>query len=92
MGLSLADFDRLTPDEFDEVYRAWERAHLREGWEQARFLACSILQPWTKKALRATDVCRFAWDDEHLKALQAETAATASTRERFEELKQKFEQ
>lgn len=83
VGLTLDDFDRLTPDEFADVYQAWERSHLREPWEQARFMACSCLQPWSKKSLKVTDVCRFAWDNEHL---NADTPAAPSTRERFEEL------
>ena len=80
---SLTDFDALTPEEFAEVYGAWERSHLREPWEQVRFLACSNLQPWSKKSLKVTDVCRFSWDNERL---NADTPAAPSTRERFEEL------
>ena len=86
VGISLADFDALTPTEFEEVYRCWERSHLREPWEQARFLACSNLQPWSKKSLKVTDVCRFTWDDEHL----GKQTTEPSTRERFEEVCKKL--
>lgn len=87
VGLTLDDFDRLTPDEFADVYQAWERSHLREPWEQVRFLACSNLQPWSKKSLKVTDVCRFSWDDERQRTQHTEVEP--STRERFEEVKRK---
>ena len=89
VGLKLADFDSLTPAEFDEVYRCWERSHLREPWEQARFLACSFLQPWSKRSLKATDICRFSWDNERQQAQHTEVEP--STRERFEEVCRKAE-
>ena len=61
------------------------QTHIREPWEQNRFLACCILQPWSKKALKVTDICRFEWDSR-----ADERATTAvSTRERFEELKKR---
>jgi len=85
VGMSLADFDALTPEEFAEVYGAWERSHLREPWEQVRFLACSNLQPWSKKSLKVTDVCRFSWDNERQQAQHTEPVEP-STRERFEEV------
>lgn len=90
VGMSLTDFDALTPEEFAEVYGAWERSHLREPWEQVRFLACSNLQPWSKKSLKVTDVCRFSWDNERQLTHPAEPAAP-STRERFEEVCRKAE-
>ncbi len=87
MQMSLDDFDRLTPTEYAAVFRSFERTHLREGWEHARFIACACLQPWTKKTLKPQDVCKFEWDNEHLKAIQHKTGTTAqSTRERVDEL------
>lgn len=84
MRLSLADFDALTPDEFAAVYNAFERAHVREPWERARFVACSSLQPWSRRSLSVRDICHFAWDDDPTPDRQPH--ATASTRERFEEI------
>ena len=83
--MSLSDFERCSPDEFHAIYESWERTHLREAWEQARFLACCILQPWSKKALKVTDICRFEWDTR----ADERTPAAESTRERFEELVRK---
>ena len=81
--MSLADFERCTPDEFGQVYRHWERTHVCEPWERTRFLACSMLQPWSKKALKTTDVCHFEWD---APTDGVQFHEEESTRERFEEL------
>ena len=83
IGMSLTDFDRCTPQEFHRIYEGWSRHHLQEPWERTRFLACCMLQPYSKKALKATDVCRFPWEKgQNIGKAEAE----ASTRERFEEL------
>lgn len=80
--MRLDDFERLDPDEFQEVYTCWLQSHAQEDWERARFVACCALQPYSKKALKATDVCRFPWDRG---STDGETPVM-STRERFEEL------
>lgn len=85
--MSLQDFERCTPDEFNRAYLHWERTHVREPWERARFLACCMLQPWSKKAMKETDVCRFEWDA-HADGAQPHEE---STRERFEELVRRME-
>lgn len=84
IGMSLTDFCRCTPHEFFLIYRHWEQSHVRDPWERARFLACCVLQPYSKKALKVTDVCRFGWDEQ-----EKHTPATESTKERFEELKRR---
>nr|DAV78518.1 MAG TPA: hypothetical protein [Caudoviricetes sp.] len=85
--MSLTDFERCTPDEFSQIYLYWERTHVHELWEQTRFLACCMLQPWSKKALKVTDVCRFEWDNRADHTPRHEE----STRERFEELVRRTE-
>lgn len=50
------------------------------------FLFCCVLQPYSKKALKVTDVCRFSWDVQEKLSLAVE-----STRDRFEELKKRVE-
>lgn len=86
IGMSLADFCRCTPHEFHCIYRSWEKTRMREPWEQTRFLACCMLQPWSKKTLKVTDVCRFEWDAER----KATAPEAESTKERFEELKKRM--
>ena len=77
--------DGILPHEFFCIYKSWEQTRMREPWERTRFLACCVLQPYSKKALKVTDVCRFEWDAER----KATASAEESTRERFEELKRK---
>lgn len=80
--MSLSDFERCSPDEFQSIHEQWMQTHIRESWEQTRFLACCMLQPWSKKALKATDICRFEWDTR----TDERPPVVESTRERFEEL------
>lgn len=35
---------------------------MRSGWEMARTLSAFILQPWSKKRLKPSDVLKFPWD------------------------------
>ena len=88
MGLSLDDFCSMTPHEFYLTQRAWHRTHVEQPWEQTRLLACSMLQPWSKKKLRPEDVMRFAWDEK--KTASARPAhREQSTRQRFDEIKKR---
>ena len=87
MGMTLDDFDRIEPEEFDEVCRAWNRTQVQDSWERARFLARCCLQPHCKQSLKVTDVCRFPWD----KGRTESRPAAESTRERFEELVRRTE-
>ncbi len=66
MGMSLQDFDRCTPLEFERIFEMWHEAQLlsfRTSWEQTRQLAVCILQPYAKKELTPTDVIEFEWDE-----------------------------
>lgn len=64
--MSRNDFCACTPLEFTAVVGKW-REHQemlsRTGWEQARFMATAILQPYSTKTLRPSDVAEFAWDE-----------------------------
>jgi len=88
MGMSLDDFERCTPIEFEAAFRSWEQNHCQDDWERARFLACCMLQPYSKKALKTEDVCRFPWD---IRNSQVAAPAEESTWERFEELVRRLE-
>lgn len=86
VGMCLNDFYRLTPSEFAAVFEAWQQKETyaeRRQWEQARFLACSVLKPYSKKNLELTDVCRFSWDAQPVK----ETEEEPSTQERFDKIR-----
>lgn len=66
MGLRLADFEALTPEEFVEIWNRWrEREEMlqRAEWERVRMQCCCILQPYSRDAIRPVDVMRFPWDN-----------------------------
>ena len=66
MGMSLQDFDRCTPLEFERIFENWreyQQLLIRTGWEQTRQLAVCILQPYAKKGLSPRDVMEFEWDE-----------------------------
>lgn len=88
MGLALTDFEQLTPEEFTRAYQYFNRTRIEEPWEMARFLACCTLQPYSKRALKVQDVCRFSWDEERTKRLGMPTAQAheESTPERWKEM------
>ncbi|MBD8980843.1 MAG: hypothetical protein EGR83_02130 [Bacteroides cellulosilyticus] len=89
IGISLDDFRRCTPAEFAAIYRVWQQhdeRNVQDGWERTRFLACCILQPYSKKKLSPTDVCRFSWERKR----EQETKKEVSTKERFEEIAKKW--
>lgn len=89
MGMSLQDFDRCTPLEFEKIFEMWHESKqlaLRTSWEQTRLLACCILQPYAKKELRATDVMEFEWDKPESKG------PAKKTRKEREAEKRRYEQ
>ena len=88
VGMSLADFERCTPFEFNEVMLHWRENQERidrVAWDQTRFLATAMLQPYSKKTLKATDIVRFPWDDK-----KEEAAKGTSSRERMEDVRRRL--
>ena len=82
--MSLDDFERCTPFEFNAIAEQWQEAQdraSRTGWDQTRFLATAMLQPYSKKALKPTDAARFPWDD-----TTKEVPKGTSSRERMKEV------
>ncbi len=79
MGLRLADFEALTPEEFGETWSRWrEREEMlqRAEWERVRMQCCCILQPYSKDTLKPEDVLRFPWDNEAHPATSSEPELT----------------
>ena len=88
VGMSLEDFERCTPIEFTEVMRQWRENQERidrTTWDQTRFLATAMLQPYSRKALKATDVVKFTWDYK-----TEEAPKGTSSRERMEEVRKRI--
>ncbi len=88
VGMSLEDFERCTPFEFNEVMLQWRENQERidrTTWDQTRFLATAMLQPYSKKTLKATDIARFPWDEK-----KEEVPKGTSSRERMEEVRRRL--
>lgn len=65
LGLSISDFDSLTPPEFDFACLAYleEQKEIARGeWNRARFMARFFLLPYAKKEIQITDIAKFDWD------------------------------
>ena len=65
VGLSLDDFCRLYVDEFEAVCQAYSEAlaeEFRASWERARTIVAILIQPYSKKAIKAQDLIRFPWE------------------------------
>lgn len=64
--MSVDDFRRMTPSEFDAVFAAYRDQHTalyRDGWIQTRFLAHAALVPHMGgKRLTPQDIVRFDWE------------------------------
>lgn len=85
LGLSLEDFEALTPDEFSAVAAAGKRKG-EEEWERTRALACWMLQPYAGKgkSIRPEDLVRFPWEERE--------GGERRQEESVEELRARFEQ
>jgi hypothetical protein len=82
--MSVMDFSRCTPYEFQEIISHWRDcrdAQMRDSWEQTRFLATAMLQPYARHQLHPSDVLKFAWDPHKPGPVEK-----PSTKARFEEL------
>lgn len=69
VGMSLRDFDACTPSEFNAIGAQWRDNQRRlsiESWDQARTIAVSFLQPYSKKPLKLTDICVLSFDKDRL--------------------------
>lgn len=66
MGMSMDDFCRCTPSEFYAAHAAWQEyrdGEARSQWERTRMQCLCMLQPYSKKRLRAQDVMQLPWDE-----------------------------
>lgn len=92
VGMSMDDFCRCTPSEFQEVFEAWNT--LRENqehtaWERVRMQCLCSLQPYSKKQLSASDIMEFPWEK---KAQPSERSAesTEDIKARYEAVKKRM--
>lgn len=89
MGMSVDDFCRCTPLEFQAVYKGWaetEQRRERAAWERTRMMCTTMLQPYSRKRLEPQDVLKFAWDNEE-NGESTEKLSAKQIREKFEKVK-----
>lgn len=94
IGLSRADFEALTYEEFEAVAEAHRQAaeeRERGAWERARTVAAIVIQPHVRRRLTPAQLLPLSWDKARPSAAtDAPTAAPDLTpgerRRRFEAL------
>lgn len=87
--MSYDDFCRCTPSEFSAAAEAWnkiEESRMRRSWEQTRDLMMAMIQPYSKKPVKPTDIMQFEWDKK-----KPPKPVEKSTRERMEAVKSRLE-
>lgn len=65
--MSLTDFFLVTPFEFKVIvdsFNNYNSDKQKERWEQTRYLATCILQPYSKDRINPKRLLPFPWDDE----------------------------
>lgn len=80
--MSIDDFERCTPTEFNAIHTAWHRAEqlrLQNQWERTRQLCTCMLQPYASQRITPEDVMVFPWD---ASAIAAEAERKMSDDER----------
>ena len=90
IGLSVSDFDRLTPEEFDAVAGAWQQSLERSehmAWEVARTHAAIAIQPHVRKRITPRQLLPLPWDDKKPESKEQMPGLSRDEhRRRFEEL------
>lgn len=65
VGLSLSDFERLTPEEFRSVCKSYaehEESETRDAWTRMRMLACITIQPHVRQGMTPERLLPLPWD------------------------------
>lgn len=90
MHMSLDDFDRLTPEEFDAVAEAYVKeteAAKRDRWERTRTCAAWAVAPYIKEGADPTKLIPLPWDaetDEEAAAAEGTDKAELTTEQLME--------
>ncbi len=88
VGLSLDDFCRLTPVEFEAVCKAWHMRHedeMHDSRERMRMSATIAIQPHIKGKMTPERLLPFPWEKSKKKA-EAPKVSAEEARKRFERL------
>lgn len=91
--LSFDDFCRLTPVEFEHVYKEFQdkcEVDYKDGWARMRMLATIVIQPHLKKKITPQQLLPFPWENATTKQEESTRQLTAAeSLKRFEELAKK---
>lgn len=93
MHISYNDFCWCTPEEFEEVCKAWQEtrdAEYKENWERTRLLATITIQPHVKQKLTAQKLLPFAWDKKTSSVPKAKRMTAEQRRKRMDEVAKKL--
>lgn len=91
--MSRLDFCQCTPAEFKAIYDKWNEKQQQEErtqWEQTRALCRCMLQPHSKKSLKATDVMKFPWDEKPREKIEEEELTPEERKARYEAAKKRY--
>lgn len=90
--MSVMDFDRCTPREFNEIVEAWtteKKNEERAAWEQTRMQCFYYVRMHTTTNLDPKDLFRFDWDERKEDQKENNKKDPEQERKRYEEIKKK---
>lgn len=90
LGLSVDDFDRLLPSEFNSILRAWKKEKARgysEFMAAVRVHAAVCIQPHCKNTIRPADLFSIPEIDNTPVPADGEPLTKKERQKRFEALK-----
>jgi len=92
IGMSVMDFDRCTPREFNEIVEAWttgKKNEERAEWEQTRMQCFYYVRMHTTDKLDPKDIIRFEWDNKDDGKTETCKMDPEKERQRYGEIKKK---
>lgn len=93
MGLSRADFDGLTLEEFEEAVRQFhkrEESNRMLSWEQSRMVAFCAVSPYSKKINKPRDLMIFPWEKITRSEVIDNKMSEDELKDKFKELEDRY--
>ena len=92
LNLSYDDFCRLTPVEFENVYKVYQdkrEADYKDEWARMRMLAAIVIQPHLKRKVTPEKLLPFPWEKPARRKEEAQQLTATESLKRFEKLAEK---
>lgn len=92
--LSYDDFCRLTPIEFEHIYKAYQEkceAGYKDEWTRMRMLAAIVIQPHLKHKVTPEKLLPFPWEKFEKQRKSIPELTAAESLERFKKIVKKVE-